>query len=339
VGAGPVRRVISFLVLVAASSCVGREANLRNAGPLLPPPALGRRDKELRSPQNSERSGRSGFPLSPSALGWGEGRVRGVRVSAEKRRRKLMRWPLTPTLSPTFVGERERKLVRYTQSSLSYLRRCQREIASVQALHRRSERVRRSGIVNHIIRQGQPLLARRLHRQNAQRRIAGDTVTLHDPGELRFKRHVDDQSAIDPGVVFMRFRQQRNDEHAVRIRASNCGSQQRFAHLRMKNTLQPSPLIDIGEHPFAHSASIEFTRSREHVGAECSGYFRKRRLARVHELTRDDICIEDRNAALAKCFGNGALAGCDSTGECDRKRSRAAAPIRAVHSRVLCPFA
>jgi len=210
-----------------------------------------------------------------------------------------------------------RKVRDYAQSSLSLLRCRRSEIASVQAFHRGPQCLRRTCVVNHIIRKRQPLPARRLHSQNSQRRIAGDTVTLHNPGELRFERHVDDQRAIDPGIVFIRFRQQGNDEYAVCVPASGCGSQQRFAHLRMKNTLQPPPLFDIFENTFAHPAPIEFARRREHGVAECNSDFGKRRLSCLYELTRYDICIEDRNAALAECFGNGALAGCDSTGERD----------------------
>jgi len=81
--------------------------------------------------------------------------------------------------------------------------------------HLPAQRIHAAAVINHLVRQGQPLLAPGLNTHDRKNRSAGNPPPLAGPGKLKPRFAINDQDPVK-SVRRSRFDQERDTHNAVR---------------------------------------------------------------------------------------------------------------------------
>lgn len=150
------------------------------------------------------------------------------------------------------------------------------------------------------------------------------SVAPHTTGRDRLDAPIYDDDLPDP-LPQPALDQQRHVQHAHPLApppAAQYAPEHLPAHRRVDDAVQRPPLVLVREDDAAELRAVEAAVGEEDVRPECAHDLRERGRARLDDLAREHVCVDDGQVVGAEQGGDCGFSGRDSAGEADDCRSQ-----------------
>jgi len=171
-------------------------------------------------------------------------------------------------------------------------------------------------VTDDVVRDREALCTARLSGEDAACLFLGLGVSRQQAAKLRLLAAIDDQYPIDV-VSKRRFDEQRHHDHDVVAICRLHLSPGFLLNSWVQDGLKPFSGSIICKHDLTHRRTIESPFAVNYVIAKLGANLCKGGGARLHDLSRDDVCVDNGGTMFSEKICHRGLAAGDATGQPD----------------------